>query len=317
MPDNREVVLLSRIYAPALAELKRTYTVHEAWAAADPDAFIRASCAHVTAAATASLIGCNRERMASLPNLKLIACFGTPKDSVDYAAAKARGIVITNTPDAITEQVADLAVGLLIAVMRRIPEGDRFIRAGGWDARLPVPGRDLRGKTCGIVGFGRIGRGVAARLAPFGVSLRYHGPRRKDDSALPYHADVEDLARACDCLIVCCPEMPATRNLVTARVLDALGADGFLVNVSRGSVVDEPALIAALQAGRIAGAALDVFRNEPRVAPELRALDNVVMTPHVGSSTLEVREERRRKFMANLRAHFAGEAVPYPFSSPR
>ena len=173
-------------------------------------------------------------------------------------------------------------------------------------------GRELGGKTCGIVGLGQIGRRVAQLAEAFGMSVRYHGPRRKEDAMWPYHADLEELARLSDCLVVTCPLTDATRGLIDTHILDALGPDGLLVNVARGPVVDELALISALREGRIAGAGLDVFWDEPRVPEELLAMDHVVLMPHMGSSTREVREERGKKLLANLRAHFAGEPVPNP-----
>jgi lactate dehydrogenase-like 2-hydroxyacid dehydrogenase len=210
------------------------------------------------------------------------------------------------------ETVADLALGLLIAVMRRICEADRFVRAGKWPAGPFPMGSELRGKTCGIVGLGNIGRGVARRAEAFGMSVCYYGPRQKPDAAYPYYADLEAMARLSDCLVVACPATAATRNLVDGRILDALGPEGFLINVARGAIVDEPALIAALTSRRIAGAGLDVFRDEPRVPAELIAMEHVVIVPHIGSYTREIREERGAKLLANLRAHFAGKPVLTP-----
>jgi lactate dehydrogenase-like 2-hydroxyacid dehydrogenase len=202
----------------------------------------------------------------------------------------------------------------MIASMRRISECDRYVRSGVWPTSVPPVGREVRGKVCGIVGLGRIGMAVAQRAAACGMQIRWQGPRQKPDVAYPYHADVLSLAQASDCLVVTCPLVPATRNLIDAKVLEALGADGFLVNVARGPIVDEDALIAALAEKRLAGAGLDVFRDEPQVPAALRALDNVVMTPHVGSTTLEIREGRRRMVLANLRAHFAGESLLSPLT---
>lgn len=173
-------------------------------------------------------------------------------------------------------------------------------------------GRDLGGRTCGIVGLGGIGRGIARRAEAFGMTVCYHGPHRKADAPYAYYADLEATAAASDCLVLACPLTPATRDLVDARILAALGPEGFLVNVARGPVVNQEALLAALREKRIAGAALDVFWDEPNVPEELMAMDNVVLQPHMGSSTVEVREERGRKLLANLRAHFAGKPVPNP-----
>jgi lactate dehydrogenase-like 2-hydroxyacid dehydrogenase len=309
-----EVLLVARMFAPTLAVLEREYTVHNLLAAPDPAALVREVAGRVRAAVTTGLVGFDRARMEALPKLEIIASFGTPSGTVDLAAARERGLVVANTPDSIQEHVAELALGLAIALMRRVCETDRFVRAGGWLREAPPLGTSLIGRTCGIVALGRIGRGIARRAEACGMSVCYHGPRRKDDVSYPYFADLEELARRADVLMVTCPLLPATRGLVSARVLDALGPGGFLVNVARGPVVEEGALIAALTERRIAGAALDVFWDEPRVPPALFSLDNVVLAPHIGTATLDVREERGRKLLANLRAHFAGEAVPYPLA---
>lgn len=310
MNDKPEVVILHRTYAPTIAALERRYTVHKLWLAPDRAEMLRAIGPRVRGAVTTGLLGCDAATMDALPKLEIIASFGSPRASLDIAAAKARGIVCTNTPDDITEAVADVALGLMIDLMRGITRGDRFIRVGGWEKDLAPPGRDLRRKKCGIVGLGRIGQFVATRVAAFGMPVSYFGPRKKN-VAYPYFDRLEPLAREVDVLVVCCPLSPETRGLVTAKVLDALGPNGFLINVARGAVVDEAALTQALREKRIAGAGLDVFWDEPRVPQAFREFDNVVMSPHIGSHTQEVREERGRKVLANLEAHFAGQPVPY------
>jgi lactate dehydrogenase-like 2-hydroxyacid dehydrogenase len=307
-----DILLLTPLYAPTLAELELEFTVHKLWTAPDPDAFMHELSGRVRGAVTTGLAGFKRSHVEALPKLEIIACFGTAHGTLDLAAAKERRVIVTNTPDWMTETVADLALGLLIAVMRRICEADRFVRAGKWPAGPFPMGSELRGKTCGIVGLGNIGRGVARRAEAFGMSVCYYGPRQKPDVAYPYHADLEAMARLSDCLVVACPATAATRNLVDARILDALGPEGFLINVARGAIVDEPALIAALTSRRIAGAGLDVFRDEPRVPAELIAMEHVVIVPHIGSYTREIREERGAKLLANLRAHFAGKPVLTP-----
>ncbi len=309
-----EILVVTPLHAPTLAALECEFTVHNLWTAPDPDSFIRQVSASVRGAVTNGLVGFSRGRIEALPELEIIACFGTPRGTVDLDAAKERGVIVTNTPDAITESVADLALGLMIAVMRRICENDRYVRAGKWLDGPAPPGREVRGKTCGIVGLGQIGRGIARRAQACGMSVCYHGPREKPDVEYPYYNNLERMARAVDCLVVACPATPATRNLVDARILDALGPEGFLVNISRGANVDEAALIAALRDGRIAGAGLDVFRDEPRVPSELIAMEQVVLVPHIGSSTREVREARGEKLLANLRAHFAGKPVLTPIA---
>jgi len=307
-----EILLTAPIYAPVLSALEHDFIVHKLWQAADREKFLGDVAGAVRAVVTTGLVGFQGRYIDRLPKLELIACFGNPRGTVDLAGAEKRGIPVTNTPDGISPAVAELAAGMAVALMRRICENDRFVRAGRWLQTAPRPGTTLIGKTCGIVGLGQIGRGTAARLEAFGMKVGYHGPRRKDDAGYPYFEDVESLARASDCLIVACPERPETRGLIDARVLDALGSDGFVVNVARGSVVDEQALIAALRDKRIAGAALDVYWDEPRVPSELVGMDNVVLLPHIGSTTREIREERGRKLLANLRAHFAGQPVLNP-----
>lgn len=314
MAEKPEVVILHRTYAPTIAELERRYTAHKLWLAATPaerEAKLREIGPRVRGAVTTGLLGCDAATMDALPKLEIIASFGAPRTSLDIEAAKARGIICASTPDNITEAVADVALGLMIDLMRGITRGDRHIRAGGWEKELMAPGRDLRQKRCGIIGMGRIGQFIATRVEAFGMPVSYFGPRKKD-VPYPYYDDLQALAREADVLLVCCPLSAQTRGLVTAKVLDALGPNGFLINVARGAVVDEAALTIALKEKRIAGVGLDVFWDEPRVPQVFREFDNVVMSPHIGSHTLEVREERGRKVLANLEAHFAGKAVPYP-----
>jgi lactate dehydrogenase-like 2-hydroxyacid dehydrogenase len=306
-----EILVLAPVYGPTLAELEREFIVHKLWTAADPETCIRNVSRSVRGVVTTGPVGLSRSRMDALPKLEIVSSVGTPHGTVDLVEAKARGVVVTDTPDSITELVAELAIGLVVAIMRRVCENDRLVRSGKWPAGVPPVGTALAGKNCGIIGLGRIGRGFARRAEACGMTVCYHGPSRKQDVAYPYHPDPESMARAVDCLVVTCPATPATRNLVDARVLDALGPHGFLVNVARGVIVDQAALIAALREKRIAGAALDVFWDEPRVPAELMTLENVVLTPHIGTSTREVREERGRKLLANLRAHFAGKPVPH------
>ncbi len=307
-----ELLVVTPIYPPTLAALERDYIVHKLWLADDPRAFLGEVSGRVRGVVTVGSIGIAPGLIESLPGLEIIGCFGTPHGTVDLAAAHARRVVVTNTPDSITEAVADVAIGLVITVMRRICETDRFVRAGKWLAGLPPMGSDLRGKICGILGLGAIGRAVARRAEACGMSVSYHGRREKPGVTYRYYADLEELARRSDCLVVACWLTPETRGLVNSRILDALGRDGFLVNIARGPIVDEGALITALRDGRIAGAALDVYWDEPRVPAALLELENVVLVPHIGSSTREVREARGEKLLANLRAHFSGKPALNP-----
>lgn len=311
-----EILVLAPLYAPTLAALEREYAVHKLWMAADPGAYLEKECARVRGVVTTGLAGCGREVIDALPRLEIIASFGSPRRNTDFDGAARRGIVVTNTPDSITATVADLALALLLAVMRRVCEADRYVRAGRWPAGPFPAGRDLGGKTCGLVGLGHIGRAVAGRVQAFGMTVRYHGPARKPDAPWEYDADLEAMASQSDCLVVTCALNDATRGMIDARILRALGAAGYLVNVARGPIVNERALIAALKEKTIAGAGLDVFWDEPRVPAELMGLDNVVLLPHLGSTTLEIREERGRKVLENLAARFAGRPVPYPVTQP-
>lgn len=309
-----EILVLVPIYAPALAALEREFAVHKLWTAKDPDALVKEVSRRVRAVVTSGSSGIESRLFEALPRLEIIGCFGTPRGTVDLALAKHRGVAVTNTPDSITDDVADLAMGLMVAVMRRIAEADHFVRAGRWLSGLLPPGSGLGGKTCGIIGLGAIGCAIAKRAEAFRMSVCYHGPRRKEGTAYPYFPDLASLAQESDCLVVACSLTLQTRGLVDARILDALGPEGYLVNVARGPIVDEQALIAALRDRRIAGAALDVFWDEPRVPEELAKMEHVVLAPHIGSTTREVREGRSAKLLANLRAHFAGEPLPTPLT---
>jgi hydroxypyruvate reductase len=233
----------------------------------------------------------------------------TGYERVDLEAARRRGVRVTNTPDVLTEDVADFAVGLMIATMRRIAAGDRFVRDGSWLSGGMDLASKVSGRRHGIVGLGRIGQAVARRLEGFGGSIAYtaRGPKQVPYA---YHATALDLAHACDTLIVTVAGGPPTQNLIGRAVLDALGPSGFLINVARGSIVSEPELIAALQEGRLGGAGLDVYADEPRVPAALAALPNVTLTPHIGSATGAARTAMARQMLANLDAFYAGRPLP-------
>jgi lactate dehydrogenase-like 2-hydroxyacid dehydrogenase len=261
----------------------------------------------------ASRGGADAALMDRTPNLEIISNWGVGFDRIDAEAARKRGVILTNTPDVLTECCADLAMGLVIAVARRVAEGDRYVRAGDWATQGNLRlGTRVNGKALGIVGLGRIGKAVARRAAAFGMRIGYHGRNPQDGVAYDYFDSPAALAEASDFLVLTCPGGPATDNLVSTEVLDALGRDGVLVNVARGSVVDEAALIAALSRKRIAGAALDVFPNEPDVSPDLLAQDNVVVQPHQSSATVETRAAMDALTVENLRLHFAGKPVISP-----
>jgi lactate dehydrogenase-like 2-hydroxyacid dehydrogenase len=311
---KREVLVMGPFYGPSLQALEQQFTAHKLWLEPDRDAFIASVADRITAAASTSARGVDAATMDRLPRLKLIAHFGVGVDSVDTAAAKDRGIAVTNTPDVLTDDVADLALALLLATVRRIPQGDRYVRDGKW-INAPFPLTDtIQGRTLGIIGMGRIGRAIAKRAQAFNLGIAYQGPNRKKDVSWAYFADPEALAGEVDFLVAACPGGEATRGLVDAKVIEALGPKGVLVNISRGSVVDEPALVKALQEGRLGAAGLDVFADEPRVPRELIELDNVVLQPHVGSATHPTRGAMGQLVLDNLDAFFAGRALRTPYS---
>jgi hydroxypyruvate reductase len=257
-------------------------------------------------AVTKSVYGVNAALMNSLPDLKLIACNGAGLERIDLAEAKRRGIAVCHTPDELAEDVADCAIALTYAIMRRIAEADRFVRAGRWTKERMAPSRRLAGKTVGIVGLGKIGRVVAQRAQAIGMHVLYSGPKAKPDASYPFVRDMLELAERSNVLVLSCPGGEATRHLVGEAVLERLGPDGCLVNVARGSVVDEAALIAALQERKIAGAALDVFASEPNLDPRFLTLDNVVLQPHSASITHETRAAMLARLLGDIAAYAEG-----------
>ena len=278
-----------------------------------PDALSAELKERIRGIATEANRGAGRALIAALPALEVISVFGVGTDSVDFAAARERGIPVSNTPDILTDEVADLAIGLMLASARQILFADGYVRDGSWASKGPIPlGRSVKGKTLGVVGLGGIGRAIADRGAAFRMRVIYHGPRRKADAPYEYVGDLVELARQSDYLMVACKGGPDTRHLVSAAVIDALGPQGTLINVARGSVVDEPALIAALAAGRLGHAALDVFESEPVPSPEMLKLPNVIVQPHHGSATLETRTAIGQLMIDNLSAHFAGRPLLTP-----
>jgi lactate dehydrogenase-like 2-hydroxyacid dehydrogenase len=253
--------------------------------------------------------------MSALPALRLVCCIGSGYEGVDLAAARERGIVVTHSPGANAAAVADLAVGLLLASVRRIAEGDAYVRRGDWsdrESRRDMQVRGLTGRKVGVWGLGAIGAKIASRCEAFEMTVAYHGRAPHPGVRHPYHASLIELAAWADVLMIAVRAGPENRHAVDARVLAALGRQGHVVNITRGSVIDEAALIAALRDRGIAGAGLDVFEREPDVPPELRALTNVVLTPHVGGNTDEAQGAMHDAVIANLDAFLAGRPVPTP-----
>jgi hydroxypyruvate reductase len=307
-----EVLSVGPFYAPSYETMERDFTVHKLWQAKDRAALIAEVGRRVRAIQTGGGHGADAKLMDALPKLEIIACFGVGVDAVDLDAARQRGVIVTNTPEVLNECVADLAMGLTIATLRRISLGDRFVRAGSWlKGALPLA-QKVGGKTMGILGYGRIGKAIAKRAEAFGMHIVYHGRKPQAGVAHKYYASLTEMARDCDVLMVICPGGAATRHIVNAEVLKALGPQGTLINVARGSVVDEPALVKALADGTLGAAGLDVFEAEPKVPEALFAMDQVVLQPHVGSATHETRKAMGDLTVDNLRAHFSGRAVLTP-----
>ena len=276
---------------------------------ADTRAFLTAHAARITGAATSAQQGIAAALVDELPALRIVAISGVGFDAVDIDQARTRGIRVTNTPDVLNDDVADLAIAMMLNVYRRLPEADRFVRAGEWAHGNMKLARRASGLRYGIVGLGRIGHAIALRLAGFGGSIAYTGPNRKD-VAHTFHPTLVDLAAAVDVLFLALPASGNTRRVVDRAVLDALGPDGVLVNIARGAVVDEEALVAALTEGRLGGAGLDVFEREPHVPAALWTLPNVVLAPHVGSATDETRTAMGQLMLDNLDAFFQGRGLP-------
>jgi lactate dehydrogenase-like 2-hydroxyacid dehydrogenase len=307
-----DLIVTGKMYPPTLAVLDASYTTHKLWEAKDRDAMIAAVADRITAVASSNSGGIDGATMAMLPRLKTIAHFGVGYDTVDVDAARKRGIAVTNTPDVLTDDVADLALALVLATIRKVPQGDRYVREGKWLKGAMALTDTVQGKTCGIIGMGRIGRAIARRAEAFNLKIAYQGPNQKNDVTWPYFADVVSLAKASDILIAACPGGEATRGIVSRAAIDALGPKGVFVNISRGTVADEPALLEALQQGRLGGAGLDVFVDEPRVPEGFLTLDNVVLQPHVGSASHQTRTAMGQLVIDNLAAHFAGKPLLTP-----
>jgi len=308
---NSQVLQLNPILIPAINDqLASRYTVHKLFETADAEAWLRAHGAAIDAVITGGHTGISRAMLAQLPGLKVVAVNGVGTDAVDLAYCRARGLPVTATLGALTEDVADLAIGLLIAACRNLCAGDRFVRDGQWE-RFPQPSaiplaRRFSGMRVGIVGMGRVGRAVALRAAAFGCRLSYTDLQAMDDVPHRFVASLVELARDADALVLCAAADKA-EGIVDAAVLDALGPRGFLVNVARGRLVNEADLAAALSAGRIAGAGLDVFVDEPRVPLALRQSDRVTLQAHRASATWETRTAMAQMVLDSIAQALAGE----------
>lgn len=269
------------------------------------DDLVRNHADTIRAIATTGHDGASRALIEALPKLEIIACFSAGVDNIDLEAAAERGIPVTATSDALADDVADLAIAHCLLLLRRLNQADRFVRDGQWQAGEFPLARSLRGKRLGIVGMGTIGAAIARRAEAMAMIVHYTSRSHKPALPHAFHDSAAALAAACDVLVVCCPATPETFHLIDATVLAALGSDGYLINIARGSVVDEAALVAALQSGTIAGAGVDVFEDEPRPLPALLTMDNVILTPHIGSGTHETRAAMGQSMIDSLVGHFS------------
>jgi hydroxypyruvate reductase len=292
--------------------LAKTYRIHDFVNPSDPDALLDTIGSNIKGILAGGMKGPNANLINRLENLEIISSMSVGFDATDVIAAQARGVIVTHTPEVLTADVADLAMAFILMAPRRISESERFLRAGKWRGARMDLGTTVRGKRLGILGLGRIGQAVARRAEVFGLNIAYHDLKPFGDVTYrPYRSPME-LAEASDILLVACEGGAATRGLVDADVLKALGPNGYLINTARGPIVDQTAMIAALQNGIIAGAALDVLDGEPEVPAELLAMENVVLTPHIASSTIETRHAMADLVCDNLDSHFTGKSVLTP-----
>ncbi len=315
MPTRIEIIVVTPLMASVMEALDETYRVHKLWEAADRKALLAEVGERIRGIATDGHAGASAELMDALPNLEIVSCFGVGVDAIDLAHAARRGVLVTNTPDVLNDDVANLAVGLLLAASRQIVAADRYVREGRWLERNMALTRSIRGKRVGILGLGRIGRDIARKLEVFGCDLAYHGRREQPGQPYTYYPELTSMARASEYLIAICPATPETHNIVNREVMDALGPEGTLINVARGSVVDEPALIEALRDKTLGCAALDVFADEPRVPQALIENPAVILQPHQASATVETRQAMGDLVVRNLALRFAGEPVATPISA--
>jgi lactate dehydrogenase-like 2-hydroxyacid dehydrogenase len=314
-------ILMTTPMMPIVIEtLEKACTVHRLWEHDDSAAFLREVGPRIRGVATSGSYGRTDAALFDrLPKLEIVASMGVGYDNVDAAEAARRGIVVTNTPDVLNDEVADLTIGLLLATLRQIPQSERYLRAGHWVKEHFPLSPTLRERRIGIIGLGRIGKAIAKRLEGFGVGIAYHGRAPQQGVPYAYHPTAAGLAAESDVLIVITPGGAGTKHLVDAEVLKALGPEGVLINVARGSVVDQQALIEALRSGTILSAGLDVYEDEPNVPQELIAMDHVVLLPHIGSASVHTRNAMGKLVADNLVSWVQGKGpltpvpeTPYP-----
>ncbi len=306
-------VLIPSPAMPLIVEgVDKAFTLFKLWEQPDEEAFFKEHGSSIRAIAGGAKKRMDSAYLGRIPKLEIVSNFGVGYDGVDASWCGKNKIIVTNTPDVLTDEVADLTIGLLLSTIRQLPQADAFLRRGDW-LKGPFPlTTTLRGRKVGILALGRIGKAVARRLEGFGVEISYHGRSRQADVPYAYHPTLKGMAEAVDVLISVAPGGAETNKIINAEVLEALGPEGILINVGRGTVVDEKALIAALKAGRILTAGLDVFEDEPRVPAELMAMPHVVLLPHVGSGSHHTRRLMGQLVVDNLISWFEGKGPITP-----
>lgn len=308
--ETRSVVLVNPVYPPTQAALEQSYTVHKLWEAKDKAAFLKEVSGEVTGLVTDGGSGASAELLQQLPNVRVVSVFGVGVDAVDLDHCKTQGIRVGNTPDVLTDDVADIAVALALGTYRQVAALHNYACAGRWVTEGPAPlTTRFSGSRVGIFGLGRIGGAIAKRLLGFGCHISYCNRKPAANQPYQYYADLETLAANVECLILAVAPTPSMKGIVGDKVLNALGPNGFLVNVSRGLVVDEDALVKALQQERIAGAGLDVFAAEPAIPEALCSMPNVLLQPHVASATEQTRGAMGQLVLDNLENFYAGQEL--------
>jgi lactate dehydrogenase-like 2-hydroxyacid dehydrogenase len=301
-----EILQTHKLLASCEQALAERYTVHKLHEAPDKDALVAEIAPRARGIAGGQV---DAGLMDRLPELEIIANFGVGYDTIDTKAARERNIRVTNTPNVLNDAMAEITIGLMIALARRLPQADQYVRQGKWPGGTFPLQSELNGKTVGILGLGRIGKEIATRCQAMRMRVVYHGRHRQELEPFVYYSSLADMARDSDWLVLVAPGGKSTEKIVSREVLEALGPEGRIVNMGRGTLVDEAAMVEMLVSGKLGGAALDVFENEPRVPEALFALDNVVLSPHQGSATHQTRQQMGALVVKNLEAHFAGEPL--------
>lgn len=310
---KKDLLLIGNATPRMIETLEAEFVIHKASEMDDLPAFLRDNGERIEAIATNGWDGVKPEIMDALPNLKVISCYGVGYDAIDAGKAASRGIIVTHTPGVLNNDVANTTIMLMLAVSRRLIRDDQWVRSGKWKREGNPPlTSSIEGKPVGIVGLGRIGETIARKLQAFDCRIAYHSRNERTDVPYRYYRDLKAMASEVDYLIVITPGGPATHRMINREIMDALGPQGTLINVARGSVVDEAELVKALAEGRLGAAALDVFENEPNVPEALFAMDNVVLTPHVGSATVETRQAMGDLTVENLIRHVREGTVSTP-----